>query len=391
MTKDSFPRGSHELDAALAAHPDGSALRQVWHALPRAADLASGHLDSAEPSTDERGAAWSRLRATIGDPSRVPFASDVAAPLTLGTDDADDALDRADSAAGVVPTTPARRRLTVPTVSTVSTVSTVAATRQTVWRWRAAAAVVGLVLAGGGGLRTVPVVYDAAGGAAAGAAVAVRAVRLADGSEVWLAPGSQITVPRALGWPGWLRTSSRTVQLRGRGFFSVQRDGRTFTVHTTDATIRVLGTRFDVRGPSGASGSQVTVEEGRVSVAAAATPGGRTGVAVELGAGQRILLGRGALSASALRTVPTERLASWRTGGLAALDEPLEAVLDELASRYAVEITRSANVDVAVTVSLFYPSAPTVDTVLGDLCTAQGLTFQRTSRGYHVARSDVRP
>jgi hypothetical protein len=41
-------------------------------------------------------------------------------------------------------------------------------------------------------------------------------------------------------------------------------------------------------------------------------------------------------------------------------------------------------VDAQATVSLFYPVAPRVDVVLSDLCTAQGLTYERTSRGFRV-------
>jgi hypothetical protein len=42
-------------------------------------------------------------------------------------------------------------------------------------------------------------------------------------------------------------------------------------------------------------------------------------------------------------------------------------------------------------VSLFYPSMPAITVVLADLCTAQGLRFERTSRGYHLTRSIGRP
>ena len=373
MTRDQSPSGSNELDAALAAHPDGAELRRVWDAIPQAA--ATGD----EPSADERGAAWSRLRTAIHDPARRPFTSDVGAPIQIV---ADDVLDGANAEAGVDGSVRTMRtRTTAPMVS--------------MRRWRVAAAVIGLVVAGGAGIRAVPITYEASviakNGTAPGTAGPVRALRLADGSDVWLAAGSRLSVPRALGWPGWLRASSRSVRLTGRAFFSVQRDGRAFEVRTSDATVRVLGTRFDVRSPMGVSGSQVMVEEGRVSVASAASTRDRSDAVVELGAGQRIVVQRGAVAASAVQTVSIARVASWRTGGLAALDEPLDGVLDELARRYAVEITHTPDVDVAATVSLFYPSAPTIETVLADLCTAQGLSFQRTSRGYHVARSEVRP
>jgi ferric-dicitrate binding protein FerR (iron transport regulator) len=178
------------------------------------------------------------------------------------------------------------------------------------------------------------------------------------------------------------------VALTGRGFFTVARDGRTFTVRTRDAQVRVLGTRFDVRGPAGTWGTQVMVEEGHVAVSAAARA--EAGGTVELRAGQRAVVGGGGTT-PLVTAVSPERIASWRSGGLAALDEPLGAVLDELAHRAGVEITRAGDIDEVAAVSLFYPSMPAINVVLADLCTAQGLRFERTSRGYHLTRSTSRP
>ncbi len=374
MTEKHAPAGSTAFDGALAAHPDGAALQRVWHALPHAVRLTG-----AEPSADERAAAWSRLRTTIDDPSRAVCTSDVTAVLEISRDDAPERGPREARVARRVPGAPTRR---APAAGSAQT-------------WRIAAIITAMVTAGGAGVRAVPLTYE--GGVAAGTAAAdrvgvpVRQVRLADGSDVWLAPGSRLSVPRAMGWHDWVRTSSRSVRLSGRAFFSVQRDGRAFEVQTTDATVRVLGTRFDVRSATSVSGTQVMVEEGRVSVASTRSTGAGADAAVELHAGQQVIVARGALPASAIRTIPIARVASWRTGGLAALDEPLDAVLSELATRYGVEITHEPTVDVTVNVSLFYPAAPPIGTVLGDLSTAQGLTFQRTSRGYHLARSSGRP
>jgi ferric-dicitrate binding protein FerR (iron transport regulator) len=189
-----------------------------------------------------------------------------------------------------------------------------------------------------------------------------------------------------------LRASARDVRLQGTAFFVVQRDGRAFTVHTPDAAVRVLGTRFEVRstdGSAASTGTRVAVEEGRVAVTAAGAARAR-GHAVELRAGDRVTVTKGAVEASAVRRVAVDRVASWRTGGLAALDEPLDAVLAELSRRFGVDITHAPDIDGAVSISLFYPDMPPLDTVLADLCTAQGLAFERTARGYHIARSDSR-
>ncbi len=372
MTHNSPLSRPRELDATLKSRADGESLATVWDA------LSTPTVRNPAPTDAERGAAWARLRATLTDPARQPYTTDVPAPLTLVDDLDDDALSEDDV------------RAPLPTVLPLAPAATVKRTNR-IPRWLAAACLVAVPALGVAGVSAVPRRYDAP--AATGAvAAAPRMVRLEDGSTVWLAPGSTLSVPRALGWPSVLRSASRTVVLTGRGFFTVARDGRTFTVRTSDAQIRVLGTRFDVRGPAGTWGTQVMVEEGQVAVSAAARDDarGNAGGTVELRAGQRAVVGRDGAT-PLVTAVSPERIASWRSGGLAALDEPLGAVLDELAHRAGVEITRAGDIDEVAAVSLFYPSMPAITVVLADLCTAQGMQFERTSRGYHLTRSTTRP
>jgi ferric-dicitrate binding protein FerR (iron transport regulator) len=131
------------------------------------------------------------------------------------------------------------------------------------------------------------------------------------------------------------------------------------------------------------------VQEGRVAVAAT-SPDGTLAAAVELSAGQRAATMAGRAQLLPIRSVSADQVGAWRTGGFSALDESLDAVLSELARRSALEITHAPDVDGTATVSLFYPEMPSVDTVLNDLCTAQGLTLTRTSRGFHITRSGAR-
>jgi ferric-dicitrate binding protein FerR (iron transport regulator) len=218
--------------------------------------------------------------------------------------------------------------------------------------------------------RAVPIAFTGAPG------VAATRVTLADGSQVWLAEGATLTVPRALGWPSVWRTLRRDVTLTGTAFFTVARDGRDFAVRTPDAVVRVLGTRFEVRAQT--AGSRVLVEEGHVSVTAS-----RTQSRVELRAGEATRI---VASPLAVTPVAVARVGTWREGGLAALDEPLREVLAELERRFHREITIDGDVMADAPVSLFYPRAPELETILTDLCTAHGLRFRQTSRGFVIMR-----
>ncbi len=332
-----------ELHEALSAEPDGDALQAIWRDLP-VAEPAPSTVSSAQ-----REAAWARLQARLADPSRTPSPDDdtPVIPLTprLATD--------------------ARR------------------VRAAGWMNWAAAAL--LTVLGGGAVawRTVPVTIDAPAGGA------VLDTVLADGSRLSLSPGSRARVSRALGAADWLRPAVRRVALTGNGFFAVARDGRAFEVITDDALVTVLGTRFAVRSPLAGAGSRVSVEEGRVAVAPQAVAGRAPSARAVLAAGDVAVVRDGA---AAVTRLPAGRpVAEWRTGGLAAVDEPLAVVLAEVGRRYGVEITLDDAAQAAGAVSVFYLDAPDAATIVADLATSHGLRFTRTSRGFAVTGRPDRP
>jgi ferric-dicitrate binding protein FerR (iron transport regulator) len=347
----STPRSSRPaaLDAALSTRPDGDVLATLWDALPAAAATD----DAAATADAARDAAWASLSARVFDPTRVPYTDDVPAPMALVAEPEDGDLPAATVA-------PAR-----------ATVSPVVVARSR-WSWRRVAGAAGVAAA------LVAVVWGTTPSTMQGVpGTAATSVVLADGSTVWLDAGSRLSWSRRLGWPRALRPAVRVVRVEGQAFFAVARDGRPFEVQTTDATVRVLGTRFEVRTRS--SGSQVAVEEGRVAVTARAS-----GARVELGAGDAT---RVAPAGMTVAHVAPSRVATWRVGGFAAVDEPLRDVLAELARRYDTAITIDADVEADALVSVFYPQAVSLETVLADLCTTHGLRFRQQSRGIVITNA----
>lgn len=88
-----------------------------------------------------------------------------------------------------------------------------------------------------------------------------RQIKLNDGTEVLLYPGSEIKVDI----PDESRT--RRVELKGKAYFHVTRDEkRPFTVYTGQIKTTVLGTSFIIDGTSSKDRIQISVETGRVSV-----------------------------------------------------------------------------------------------------------------------------
>lgn len=83
---------------------------------------------------------------------------------------------------------------------------------------------------------------------------------LPDGSKVTLAANSHFEYPEKFG------SKRRRIILEGEAFFEVKRDmSRPFIVHTTEADVRVLGTKFNVNTREDNSATEVVVETGKVA------------------------------------------------------------------------------------------------------------------------------
>ena len=162
-----------------------------------------------------------------------------------------------------------------------------------------------------------------------------RTVTLADGSTIELNGGSQLSV--TLG-----RHERHVVMPQGEAVFDVAADkARPFLIDAGDRTVRVVGTRFDVRhlGPE----FSVTVERGVVEV----RPGGDVvGKVFRLHPGQRLdTTASASPNASAvatavqLSTVDPLQVESWRTGRLIFRDEALGDLVADLNQQFASPIT----------------------------------------------------
>jgi transmembrane sensor len=153
-----------------------------------------------------------------------------------------------------------------------------------------------------------------------------RTVKLADGSTVDLNAGSRLDVTLAA-------HERRVVMGEGEAVFDVAHDARRpFLIVAGDRTVRVVGTRFDVRRRDGRL--SVSVERGLVEVEPA---DGAPGKAFRLHPGQRLDHLEGAPSV-ALSAVDPLQVESWKTGRLIFRDEPLSAVVADINQQFSTPI-----------------------------------------------------
>lgn len=148
-------------------------------------------------------------------------------------------------------------------------------------------------------------------------------IRLADGTEVVLGPGSELAV-----------TARRTARLSGDALFTVTHDGRRpFTVHAGGATIKDIGTVFAVRS-NPREAVHVVVRQGAVLLHAT---GKSDKDGVMLAAGDHgVLETDGRVVAEKDRA--TDDDFAWTRGELIFEQAPLAHVATELRRWYGIEL-----------------------------------------------------
>ncbi len=337
MTNDDANPLPDEVARELQDDSERDRLGELWSALGAAAPRVAS---SAAPSADDRAALWLAIASATSDAGGDARAA-TTPPLTVP------------ASAAVVPMFRARGRAR---------------------RWPIAVALAASLLLAVGLVARPGAWEDVAAPRAD-----IRRITLPDGTAVDLDAGSSLRFRRGFrAWGGGARV--RRVALQGAAFFSVSRDGRPFEVRTYNATVRVLGTAFSVDARMGDSvGTSVEVTEGRVQLQGSDAP-----AAVVISAGERSMVPHTARGPVDVSAVLLDRVAPWRSGGLIALDVPLDRVVRTLERRFDVTIA-IADPSVALRrVSLYYPARVSLERILSDLATTQELRWERRVNGYVI-------
>lgn len=185
-------------------------------------------------------------------------------------------------------------------------------------------------------------------------------IQLSDSTEVWLNAAS------CLRFPGYFDKSVREVYLQGEAYFKVSKDAsRPFLVHTGSATVRVLGTEFNVN----------TYEHGVVKTALVAGS-----VAVEMGSTSPVVLKPGYLGIAAsgkLSVMPfnSQHELSWMEGRYYFKKKSLNELASVISRWYNVQVLFDnpdiANIEIS---GLLRKNHPLTD-FLDDLTTTSGTHY----------------
>lgn len=148
---------------------------------------------------------------------------------------------------------------------------------------------------------------------------------LADGTNVWLNSGSTLVVPTDFS------AKVRKVFLTGEAYFDVIKDKETpFMVETKSYTVKVYGTKFNVRAFDYQQTSEIVLKEGSISVLT------NTNKEINILPGQRFLVDSN--RQYSISEVNPENYMAWKDNVFKIDNEKLEDLILKMEHWYGVEI-----------------------------------------------------
>ncbi len=200
-----------------------------------------------------------------------------------------------------------------------------------------------------------------------------RQLDLPDGSKVTLNSGSTLQYPKEFA------SESREVALSGEAFFEVARDAEhPFLVHTANAQIKVLGTKFGIW--SREQETRVIVREGLVALRGKK---GEPGAGVELTANQMSVLRNREMPAPG-RSIDANYALGWLEGRIVFEQASLAEVTAELERVYNVEIALAEARLAQNTITGSFNRKP-VESVLASICLTLNLHYRQQEGRYIIS------
>ena len=184
-------------------------------------------------------------------------------------------------------------------------------------------------------------------------------ITLKDGTKLFLDSGSRVQIPKNFG------NDSRTVKLEGEGYFEVVSDPeKPFIVNLSNAVVKVLGTKFNIRAWEETGEIKVAVAKGKVSFGVDDAP--EKQIVLTKGFG-------GSLSKTGKLSEPMQvdinKSLSWMKGEMSFDDVPFSEILAQAERWYDIQFSLedSTIINERLSVSINKNSLPNVLEVLSTL------------------------
>ena len=157
-------------------------------------------------------------------------------------------------------------------------------------------------------------------------------VVLPDGTRVWLNAASSLKYPTAF------TGNERRVELTGEAYFEVSKDARKpFFVKTTNQTVAVLGTHFNINSYADEAATKTTLLEGSVKVT-----GNTNQLTVKLKPGQQAVNTVTAIDIK--QNADIDEAVAWKNGKFLFRNTDLRTIMRQLSRWYDVDVEYQGNV-----------------------------------------------
>lgn len=188
---------------------------------------------------------------------------------------------------------------------------------------------------------------------------------LPDSSEIWLNAGTVIKYPKRFS------DSQRTVHLNGEAYFSVKKDAaHPFIVNTPQLSVKVLGTKFNVKAYADDNSVTTTLTSGKVEVTSP------TQASRILKPNEQLTYDKRTSSISIME-IPANDTDGWITGKLIFTHAPFTEIIRTLERRYNVTFTTSVNIPASKRYTVRFLKNETLDEILTVLKEMIGFRYRQ--------------
>jgi len=171
---------------------------------------------------------------------------------------------------------------------------------------------------------------------------------LVDGTKVWLNSDTKIK------YPGTFSKNQRDVYLEGEAFFEVSKNPhQPFVVHTTGISVKVLGTKFNVKAYPDEDNVETSLFEGKISLLMT-NPWSKEMAVKEVRPGQSLLYSKADRELTENR-FPEEEITGWKKNQLIFRDDTFSNLVKKVERWYDVKVVYNEKLfnDRRLTVELY--------------------------------------
>ncbi|RHL06668.1 MULTISPECIES: FecR family protein [Bacteroides] len=188
---------------------------------------------------------------------------------------------------------------------------------------------------------------------------------LPDSSEIWLNAGTVVKYPKEFS------KVQRLVHLDGEAYFSIRKDtSKPFIVETSQLSVKVLGTKFNVKAYADDELVTTTLTSGKVEVIPP------TQDPQILKPNEQLTYDKKTSAVNITEVSPTDT-DGWITGKLIFSDAPFTEILQTLERRYNVTINHTMNIPASKQYTVRFLKNENLEEILSVLSEMIGFSYQK--------------